>query len=108
MQGNAGGATWGSSAVEPNRSLMFVVSKERPAIIKLNLPGEKSRGQTLGPPPLAGSVRRQLFLWTPQGVIGNALLQVCLVLAQSGLWSTHTAIMTSNPASSVMVSAPSL
>ncbi len=33
---------------------MFVVSKERPAIIKLNLPGEKSRGQTLGPPPLPG------------------------------------------------------
>ena len=28
MPGNAGGATWGSSAVEPNRGLMFVVSKE--------------------------------------------------------------------------------
>jgi quinoprotein glucose dehydrogenase len=35
---------------------MFVVSKERPAIIKLNLPGEKSRGQSLGPPPLPGPV----------------------------------------------------
>jgi quinoprotein glucose dehydrogenase len=54
MPGNSGGATWGSSAVEPNRGLMFVVSKERPAIIKLNLPGEKSRGQILGPPPLPG------------------------------------------------------
>jgi glucose dehydrogenase len=54
MPGNSGGATWGSSAVEPNKGLMFVVSKERPAIIKLNLPGEKSRGQTLGPPPLPG------------------------------------------------------
>ena len=54
MPGNAGGATWGSSAVDPNRGLMFVVSKERPAIIKLNLPGEKSRGQTLGLPPLPG------------------------------------------------------
>ena len=54
MPGNSGGATWGSSAVEPNRGLMFVVSKERPAIIKLNLPGEKSRGQTLGQPPLPG------------------------------------------------------
>ncbi|HEY6343518.1 MAG TPA: PQQ-binding-like beta-propeller repeat protein [Bryobacteraceae bacterium] len=55
MPGNSGGATWGSSAVEPNRGLMFVVSKERPAIIKLNLPGEKSRGQILGPPPLPRS-----------------------------------------------------
>jgi quinoprotein glucose dehydrogenase len=54
MPGNSGGATWGSSAVEPNRGLMFVVSKERPAIIKLNLPGETSRGQKLGPPPLPG------------------------------------------------------
>ncbi|HUI81166.1 MAG TPA: pyrroloquinoline quinone-dependent dehydrogenase [Bryobacteraceae bacterium] len=54
MPGNSGGATWGSSAVEPNRGLMFVVSKERPAIIKLNLPGEKSRGQILGSPPLPG------------------------------------------------------
>jgi len=54
MPGNSGGATWGSSAVVPNRGLMFVVSKERPAIIKLNLPGEKSRGQTLGQPPLPG------------------------------------------------------
>jgi glucose dehydrogenase len=54
MPGNSGGATWGSSAVVPNRGLMFVVSKERPAIIKLNLPGEKSRGRTLGQPPLPG------------------------------------------------------
>ena len=54
MPGNAGGATWGSSAVEPNRGLMFIVSKERPAIIKLDLPGETSRGQKLGPPPLPG------------------------------------------------------
>ena len=54
MPGNSGGATWGSSAVDPNRGLMFVVSKERPAILKLNLPGETSRGNKLGPPPLPG------------------------------------------------------
>ena len=60
IPGSAGGATWGSSAVEPNRGLMFVVSKERPAIIKLNLPGEKSRGQTLGPPPLKGPLVTEL------------------------------------------------
>jgi glucose dehydrogenase len=60
MPGSAGGATWGSSAVEPNRGLMFVVSKERPAIIKLNLPGEKSRGQTLGQPPLKGPLVTEL------------------------------------------------
>ena len=39
---------------------MFVVSKERPAIIKLNLPGEKSRGATLGPPPLKGPLLTEL------------------------------------------------
>jgi len=60
MPGNSGGATWGSSAVEPNRGLMFVVAKERPAIIKLNLPGEKSRGQTLGQPPLPGPLVTEL------------------------------------------------
>jgi quinoprotein glucose dehydrogenase len=60
MPGSAGGATWGSSAVDPSRGLMFVVSKERPAIIKLNLPGEKSRGQTLGPPPLKGPLVTEL------------------------------------------------
>ena len=54
MPGSSGGATWGSSAVVPDKGLMFVVSKNRPAIIKLNLPGEKSRGQTLGQPPLPG------------------------------------------------------
>ena len=54
MPGNSGGATWGSSAVVPNRGLIFVVSKERPAIIKLNLPSEKSRGRSLGPPALPG------------------------------------------------------
>jgi glucose dehydrogenase len=54
MPGNSGGATWGSAAVVPDRGLMFVVSKERPAIIKLDLPGETSRGQKLGPPPLPG------------------------------------------------------
>jgi glucose dehydrogenase len=60
MPGNSGGATWGSSAVAPDRGLMFVVSKERPAILKLNLPGEKSRGRSLGPPPLAGPLVTEL------------------------------------------------
>jgi glucose dehydrogenase len=54
MPGNAGGANWGSTAADPSRGLLFVVSKERPAILKLNLPGETSRGQRLGPPPLPG------------------------------------------------------
>jgi quinoprotein glucose dehydrogenase len=60
MPGNSGGANWGTTAVDPNRGLLFVVSKERPAILKLNLPGETSRGNRLGPPPLPGPLVTEL------------------------------------------------
>ena len=39
IPGNNGGANWGSSAVDPIKGLMFIVSKELPMILQLTLPG---------------------------------------------------------------------
>ena len=39
LPGNNGGANWGSSAVDPTKGTMYVVSKELPMGIKLNAPG---------------------------------------------------------------------
>ncbi len=39
MPGNNGGANWGSSGVDPGKGMIFIVSKELPMTIKLNLPG---------------------------------------------------------------------
>ena len=38
MPGNLGGANWGSSAVDPTRGMMYVVSKELPTYLKLSPP----------------------------------------------------------------------
>ena len=38
MPGNNGGANWGSSAADPVKGTMFIVSKELPMTIKLELP----------------------------------------------------------------------
>jgi len=38
MPGNNGGANWGSSAVDPTKGTMYIVSKELPMVIKLNPP----------------------------------------------------------------------
>jgi len=38
MPGNNGGANWGSSAVDPTKGTMYIVSKELPMAIKLNAP----------------------------------------------------------------------
>ncbi len=35
MPGNNGGANWGGAAVDPNNGMLFVVSKDLPAILKL-------------------------------------------------------------------------
>jgi len=48
MPGHNGGANWGGSAVDPQRGLMFIVSKELPTLLKLQPPGE-GRGPN-GPP----------------------------------------------------------
>ena len=39
MPGNNGGANWGSSAVDPTKGTMYIVSKELPMMIKLEVPG---------------------------------------------------------------------
>jgi quinoprotein glucose dehydrogenase len=44
MPGNNGGANWGGAAVIPDRGLLFVVSKDLPAILKLEPdPAQKDR-----------------------------------------------------------------
>ena len=60
MPGNNGGANWGSSAVDPVKGMMFIVSKELPMVIKLELPRppgsgdrDRGRGDRGGPPPAA-------------------------------------------------------
>jgi len=35
MPGNNGGANWGGAAVDPNKGMLFVVSKDLPALLKL-------------------------------------------------------------------------
>ncbi len=44
IPGNNGGANWGSSAVDPVKGMMFIVSKELPMILKLELPRPPGRG----------------------------------------------------------------
>jgi glucose dehydrogenase len=43
MPGNNGGANWGSSAVDPTRGTMFIVSKEVPMVIKLIPPSDAQK-----------------------------------------------------------------
>ena len=43
IPGNNGGANWGSSAVDPVKGTMYIVSKELPMGIKLNAPGENGQ-----------------------------------------------------------------
>lgn len=45
MPGNNGGANWGGSAVDPSKGLMYVVSKELPMTIKLELPRPPGAGR---------------------------------------------------------------
>ncbi len=39
MPGNNGGANWGSSGVNPGKGIIYIVSKELPMTIKLQVPG---------------------------------------------------------------------
>lgn len=48
IPGNNGGANWGSSGVDPAKGLIFIVSKELPMTIKLNLPGAGRGGRGRG------------------------------------------------------------
>jgi len=46
MPGNNGGANWGGGAVDPTSGMLYVVSKDHPAILKL----EPDRAQLIPPP----------------------------------------------------------
>ena len=46
MPGNNGGSNWGGGAVDPNKGWLYVVSKDHPAILKL----EPERTQSIPPP----------------------------------------------------------
>lgn len=46
MPGNNGGSNWGGGAVDPNNGWLYVVSKDHPAILKL----EVERSQSVPPP----------------------------------------------------------
>src|SRR5207248_6951053 len=41
LPGHNGGANWGSSAVDPAKGTMYIVSKELPTCLKLSVPGER-------------------------------------------------------------------
>jgi quinoprotein glucose dehydrogenase len=45
MPGHNGGANWGSSAVDPSKGTMYIVSKELPTFIQLQLPGAGRAGR---------------------------------------------------------------
>ncbi|HEY4363387.1 MAG TPA: pyrroloquinoline quinone-dependent dehydrogenase [Bryobacteraceae bacterium] len=45
IPGNNGGANWGSSGVDPGKGLIFIVSKELPMTLKLNLPTPPGAGR---------------------------------------------------------------
>jgi quinoprotein glucose dehydrogenase len=51
LPGHNGGANWGSSAVNPNRGLMFVSSKVLPTLLQAREPGTGGRGGRGGGPP---------------------------------------------------------
>ena len=53
MPGHNGGANWGSSAINPQRGLFFVVSKELPVYTRLYAPGT-APGRRGGGAPAAG------------------------------------------------------
>jgi quinoprotein glucose dehydrogenase len=48
LPGHNGGANWGSSAVDPTKGTMYIVSKELPTFIKLSEPGARGSGRGAG------------------------------------------------------------
>ena len=54
IPGHNGGANWGSSGVDPVKGMMFIVSKEAPTLLKLELPRPgRGRGGRGAPEPAA-------------------------------------------------------
>ena len=48
MPGNNGGSNWGGAAAEPDKGFVYVVSKDFPAILKLEPDGTRAAAQTSG------------------------------------------------------------
>jgi glucose dehydrogenase len=44
LPGHNGGANWGSSAVDPTKGTMYIVSKELPTLLRISEPGTGGRG----------------------------------------------------------------
>ncbi len=51
LPGHNGGANFGSSAVDPLRGEMYIVSKSLPTVLRVALPGQGGRGGALGGGP---------------------------------------------------------
>jgi quinate dehydrogenase (quinone) len=88
MPGHNGGANWGSSAVDPQRGRLFVVSKELPTTANLKLPDPSAAGGRRGPPsppPNAGPD------FTPYTVPIDFMLQSNGLSAIGPPWSQITA-----------------
>jgi quinoprotein glucose dehydrogenase len=103
LPGHNGGANWGSSAVDPVRGLMYIVSKELPTTLRLTLPqpGQgKAKGKAKGapdaPPPAPPPVPPPTLV-TPQGQAPRYNAPIDFMLQSNGLsalsppWSQLTA-----------------
>ena len=54
LPGHNGGANWGSSAVDPTKGTMYIVSKELPTYLRISLPGAGRGGRGGGAGGLGG------------------------------------------------------
>ena len=57
MPGNNGGSNWGGAAIDPNQGMLYVVSKDHPAMLKLETDPE----QQIPPPEEPGLRGRYLY-----------------------------------------------
>ena len=86
MPGNNGGANWGGAAIDPTRGALYVVSKDLPAMLKLE-PDKAQKAAAAGTVPPAGTAQED-----PRYTSGFGFM-----LAGSGLspiappWSSLTA-----------------
>jgi quinoprotein glucose dehydrogenase len=99
MPGNNGGANWGSSGVDPTKGMIYIVSKELPMGLTVQLPGPPggrggrgakagSDGKPLPPPPPPPQ-----HDFTPYNVPYNFMMQPSNGLSAIGPpWSQLTAI----------------
>ena len=106
MPGNNGGANWGSSGIDPTKGMIYIVSKELPMGLTVQLPGPPGGrggrggrgaakagpdGKELPPPPPPPPPPQHSF--TPYTIPYNFLMQPSTGLSAIGPpWSQLTAI----------------